>query len=174
MEFEKLTKVCVRVAMALMFSLGVANLLEVIVSASSAVAIGFPAGFVVGWLFWGKIMEKDKKTAMTIPKNIPESGFYYHYKHKPNGEVNHYAYEVLGAGCHTEDDCRPADAHMVVYRPLYESAKVYKAGKLFDLRPLSMFMETVDKDGAVKPRFQKITSPDVITQLQQIKEKMYS
>ena len=77
---------------------------------------------------------------------IPSPGFYYHYKHNPTGPVNNYAYEVVGVGRHTEDDCRPEDANMVVYRPLYEST-VYKAGKLFDLRPLDMFMEDVTKDG---------------------------
>ncbi len=62
---------------------------------------------------------------MKTLENMPERGFYYHYKHDPDGEVNNYAYEVVGVGCHTEDDCRPIDINMVVYRPLYESAKVY-------------------------------------------------
>jgi hypothetical protein len=62
---------------------------------------------------------------------------------------------------------------MVVYRPLYE-ASVFKAGKLFDLRPLDMWMGTVEKDGQITPRFTKITDSAVIAQLQQIKEKMYA
>ncbi len=57
---------------------------------------------------------------------MPERGFYYHYKHNPDGAVNNYAYEVMGVGCHTEDNCRPEDINLVVYRPLYESS-VYKA-----------------------------------------------
>jgi hypothetical protein len=56
-----------------------------------------------------------------MKKNIPEPGFYYHYKHDPNGSVNNYAYEVLGIGHHTEDSCRPEDEYLVVYRPLYEA-----------------------------------------------------
>jgi hypothetical protein len=31
---------------------------------------------------------------MKIPTLVPEPGFYYHYKHDPNGTVNNYAYEV--------------------------------------------------------------------------------
>jgi hypothetical protein len=118
----------------------------------------------------GKIREID---IMKIPSVVPEKGFYYHYKHDQNGPVNNYAYEVVGVGCHTEDDCRPEDANMVVYRPLYESS-VYKAGKFFDLRPLSMFMENVTKNGQIIPRFQKITEPEIIEKLKAIKDEMYN
>jgi hypothetical protein len=109
---------------------------------------------------------------MKIPTKIPESGFYYHYKHDPNGSINNYAYEVVGVGCHTEDDCRPEDANLVVYRPLYESS-VYKAGKLFDIRPLEMFMESVTKEGKTFPRFAKILDQAVVRELSEIKKNMY-
>jgi hypothetical protein len=109
---------------------------------------------------------------MKIPGRVPEKAFYYHYKHDPKGPVNNYAYEVIGVGCHTEDDCRPEDANMVVYRPLYDAA-VYQAGKLFDLRPLDMWMGDVTKDGKTLPRFSKITDPKVVQALAAIKTKMY-
>lgn len=109
---------------------------------------------------------------MKIPTKVPENRFYYHYKHNPDGVVNNYAYEVVGVGVHTEDDCRPEDANMVVYRPLYE-AKVFTAGKLFDLRPLDMWMGEVDFGGKTMPRFQKISDPTVIEQLEKIKIEMY-
>lgn len=109
---------------------------------------------------------------MNIPIKVPEKGFYYHYKHNPAGEVNNYAYEVVGVGVHTEEDCRPEDANMVVYRPLYE-ATVFNAGKLFDLRPLEMFMEDVTKDGKTFPRFTKITDAKVVAELEAIKKAMY-
>ena len=102
---------------------------------------------------------------MKIPEQVPQKGFYYHYKHDSVGPVSNYAYEVVGVGCHTEDDCRPEDANMVVYRPLYEEASVYKAGKLFDLRPLEMWMGTVTVDGETFPRFRKITDTKVIFEL---------
>ena len=109
---------------------------------------------------------------LQIPKRVPENGFYYHYKHDKTGEFNNYAYEVIGVGCHTEDDSRPEDKNMVIYRPLYQSA-VYEAGKLFDLRPLEMFMEEVTKDGKTFPRFQKITDPEICEKLKKLKEIMY-
>ncbi len=109
---------------------------------------------------------------MNVPAKVPEKGFYYHYKHDPNGSVNNYAYEIMGVGYHTEDDCRPEDINMVVYRPLYESS-VYTAGKFFDLRPLGMFMEEVTKDGITRPRFQKITDQKVIAALEMIRAQMY-
>lgn len=110
---------------------------------------------------------------MKIPTRVPKNGFYYHYKHDPQGAVNHYAYEVVGVGVHTEDDCRPEDTSMVVYRPLYE-ASVYTAGKLFDLRPLEMWMGDVTKDGKTFPRFQEITDAEVIAKLLVIRDQMYS
>lgn len=107
-----------------------------------------------------------------LPKVVPEPGFYYHYKHDPEGAVNNYAYEVVGVGHHTEEDCRPEDANMVVYRPLYE-AFVYKAGKLFDLRPLEMWMGTVEKGGNSLQRFTKVTDSGVIEALTTIRAQMY-
>ena len=73
------------------------------------------------------------------PEQCPEPGYYYHYKHDPNGPLNNYAYYIYGVGHHTEDDCRPEDAFMQVYRSLYETAYAYRNGGMFDLRPLYMF-----------------------------------
>jgi hypothetical protein len=109
---------------------------------------------------------------MKIPSEVPKKGFYYHYKHDPLGPVNNYAYEVIGIGCHTEDDCRPEDANMVVYLPLYE-ASVYNAGKHFDLRPLEMFLGSVTKNGKTFPRFKMVTDSAVIAKLEAIKKMMY-
>src|SRR5689334_4304047 len=97
---------------------------------------------------------------LKAPENVPEKGFYYHYKHDPEGEINNYAYEVMGVGHHTEEDGN----YFVVYRPLYES-EVYKMGKMFDLRPLDMFMENIVKDGMTRSRFLKITDPQILTEL---------
>lgn len=105
---------------------------------------------------------------------LPELGFYHHYKHDPAGEVNNYAYEVVTVGYHTEDDCRAEDQYLVIYRPLYD-AFVYRIGKgrLCDARPLSMFMEEVTKDGKTCPRFSRITNAGVITELERIRKDMY-
>jgi hypothetical protein len=103
---------------------------------------------------------------------MPEKGFYYHYKHDPTGPVNNYAYEVMGVGMHTEDGCRPEDAYMVVYRPLYE-ARAWKIGRLFDLRPLEMWVGDVTKDGRTFPRFSRITDARTLEYLETIKQIMY-
>jgi len=107
------------------------------------------------------------------PENLPEPGFYYHFKHDPDGRVNNYAYYIYGVGHHTEDDCRPEDAFMQVYRPLYEDAYAYRHGGLFDLRPLRMFFEPAKWKGKEVLRFTRILEPQVIAQLEAIKARMY-
>ena len=107
-----------------------------------------------------------------LPTQVPEAGYYYHYKHKSDGAVNNYAYYIYGVGRHTEDDCRPEDRFMQVYRPLYE-AFVYKNGKMFDLRPLQMFYEPATVNGESVPRFVKITDPSMIAELKTIRATMY-
>ena len=112
-----------------------------------------------------------------MPKRVPESGFYYHYKHDPAGPVNNYAYEVMGVGFHTEDVYRPGEDHFVIYRPLYE-ASVYKASKelgvaCFDARPLEMWMGEVEKGGATTSRFQKVVDPAALLELERVRGEMY-
>ncbi len=104
----------------------------------------------------------------------PSKGYYYHYKHDPKGTINNYAYEVLGVGLHSEGGHGELDTKdmLVVYIPLYE-AFVYKNGKMFDVRPLEMFIEKVVKDGQEIERFAKITDPKIITELEKIKAEMY-
>ena len=115
--------------------------------------------------------------SLQIPKQIPEKGFYYHYKHDPTKDINNYAYEIIGIGFHSEEDHKEGEAHFVIYLPLYE-AYPYKASKelsipCFDARPLEMFLGNVDKDGETVPRFKKITDQEIITKLKEIKSKMY-
>jgi len=115
--------------------------------------------------------------SLPIPKRVPEVGFYYHYKHDPQGSVNNYAYEVVGVGFHTEDDARVGEEHFVVYRPLYE-ASVYKAATdlgvpCFDSRPLEMWMGEVEKDGEKFPRFRRITDQTIISELEKVRDSMY-
>src|SRR6185295_19453467 len=111
---------------------------------------------------------------MKIPTRVPQKGFYYHYKHDPQGLVNNYAYEVVGVRFHTEENARPGEEHFLVYRPLYE-APVYKAAKelglpCFDNRPLEMWMGNEDKTGKNLPRFTKITDVKIIAELEEIKQ----
>jgi hypothetical protein len=65
-----------------------------------------------------------------------EPGRYRHFK---GGE-----YEVLAVATHSE-----THEPLVVYRPLYVDGGWW-------VRPLAMFLETVDHDGRTVPRFQRI------------------
>jgi hypothetical protein len=108
------------------------------------------------------------------PEKYPKKGFYYHYKHDPAKGFYHYAYEVLAVGFDTEEDGK----HCVVYRPLYEEAGVYQAflemaTMCADVRPLSMFMGSVTKDGVTIPRFSEITNKAIVEKLIQKRIEMY-
>jgi hypothetical protein len=98
-------------------------------------------------------------------RNMLEAGFYYHYKHDPSGPDGNYTYEVLGITKHTEDD-----SYGVIYRPLYKNE--YLDADYF-LRPLGMFLETVEKNGAETPRFAHITDPERIEELKARRDEMY-
>jgi len=104
---------------------------------------------------------------MEIPERLPEKGFYYHYKHDPAGPLYAYAYEVTGVGRHTEDE-----SYLAMYRPLYKSEYLGEADCF--LRPAAMCTEDVTKDGKTFPRFQKVTDPEVIKKLEEIRDRMYS
>ena len=110
---------------------------------------------------------------MPPPERRPTPWYYYHYKHDPSGPVNDYAYYIYGVGHHTEDDCRTEDAYLLVYRPLYDEAYVYKHGGMFDIRPLYMFYEPADRRGQKVPRFTKITDPEILVRLQEVRSRMY-
>jgi hypothetical protein len=105
---------------------------------------------------------------MIKPKKL-KTGFYYHYKHTPDASFNYHAYEVIGTGWHTE----VKNEYFVIYRPLYKEAFVYKKGKIFDVRPLNMFLEKVKKDGKIFPRFKQIKDKKLIQKLTKIRNEMY-
>lgn len=63
-------------------------------------------------------------------------GRYRHYKGKE--------YEILGIARHSE-----TEEELVVYRPLYGKGDLW-------VRPLGMFVETVEKDGESVARFEYI------------------
>ena len=63
-------------------------------------------------------------------------GIYKHFKGN--------RYQVIGVAKHSE-----GEPDMVVYRPLYGDRKLW-------VRPLSMFLESVEIDGQLVPRFELI------------------
>lgn len=70
--------------------------------------------------------------------SMVKPGIYKHYKGN--------RYEVIGIAKHSE-----TLEDIVVYRPLYEN----KTADLW-VRPMAMFLEEVDVDGTMVPRFRLI------------------
>ncbi len=103
---------------------------------------------------------------MDKSENKVQKGFYYHYKHDANGQLNNYSYEVIGIARNTEEN-----TFTVLYRPLYESDWMPPAD--FQSRPFEMFIGDAIKDGKTVPRFQLITDKETISKLKAIKEEMY-
>ncbi|SCK25874.1 DUF1653 domain-containing protein [Vogesella sp. LIG4] len=65
----------------------------------------------------------------------------------PSGRYQHYKgnfYEVLGVARHSE-----TDELLVVYRPLYGEMGLW-------VRPLAMFVEQVEVNGSLQPRFRRL------------------
>jgi hypothetical protein len=121
-------------------------------------------------------MNTENKTIeqpIEVPKRFNPNGYYYHYKHDPNGSINNYAYRIFGPGHHTEDNARAHEKFMQVYLPLYDTALVYKMGKFFDLRPNDMSVEEVEYNGHVVQRFAQITDPAIIAKLHEFYVSMY-
>lgn len=98
--------------------------------------------------------------------NIPENGFYVHYKHDPSGEPHNYMYEVAGIARNTEEK-----TYSVLYRPLYKND--WFAPASYQSRPLDMFIENVEVDGVTMPRFRKITDPALIAELASVRKELY-
>lgn len=67
-------------------------------------------------------------------------GIYKHFKGNK--------YEVVGVAKHSEDE-----SIMVVYRPLYGDRGLW-------VRPLGMFMEEVEVEGKMQPRFEFLGRAD--------------
>ncbi|MCD6067028.1 MAG: hypothetical protein K0S33_1854 [Bacteroidetes bacterium] len=70
--------------------------------------------------------------------SVPESGIYKHYKGK--------LYEVTGIATHSE-----TLEKLVVYKALYQ-----EEGQNLWARPLEMFMEEINVNGATIKRFEKV------------------
>jgi len=87
-------------------------------------------------------MEKAK----SAEKQYPSTGVYKHYK--STAEDKRY-YKVLGSGRHTE-----TEELVVVYVALYASSESSELGLW--VRPLDKFMESVEHEGYIVPRFRYI------------------
>jgi hypothetical protein len=100
------------------------------------------------------------------PSAIPLRGFYYHYKHDPEGVPNNYTYEVIGLVRETE-----TEDFAVLYRPLYQSEWMSPA--TYNTRPLSSFVGSLEKEGQMIHRFRRITDEELISKFEAIAREMY-
>jgi hypothetical protein len=103
---------------------------------------------------------------MAEPTQIPEKGFYMHYKHDPNGKAFNFMYEVIGIGRNTEEK-----TFTVLYRPLYVNDWMTPAD--YQSKPIEIFLESVDKDGKTMPRFIRIIDPELISKLEESRNELY-
>jgi hypothetical protein len=98
--------------------------------------------------------------------NIPQKGFYIHYKHDPLGPTNNYTYEVVGVARNTEEK-----TYAVLYRPMYENTWMTPAD--FQSRPIDMFWGDMETENGTVPRFKIITDSAKIDELEKISSSMY-
>lgn len=96
---------------------------------------------------------------------LPENGFYYHYRHGEEKSFNDYAYEIVGTGKHSEDE-----SIFVTYRPLYKNNL---SPQNYYVRPIELFFDEVVWKDKTLPHFCKITDPEIITKLLEIKNQLY-
>jgi hypothetical protein len=90
-----------------------------------------------------------------MPK-IPQPGqIYTHYKRDPK-IINDHLYEIIGLGKHTE-----TQEILVIYKPLYDLQDWLETAH-FAVRPLTMFLEEVEYQGRVQPRFTLVTDEKIL------------
>lgn len=96
--------------------------------------------------------------------NTPKVGeFYKHFKHDPEKGMADHIYQVIGVGCHTE-----TEEVLVLYTPLYSSDYLIEKEADVFCRPLSMFIDEVEKEAYAGPRFIKIIDDNIVDQLKNL------
>ena len=85
------------------------------------------------------------------------NSYYYHYKHDPSIDLLNYCYQIIGIAKHSE-----TDELLVTYRHLYQSEWHEVDGANLTVRPLDMFMETVEWQGETVPRFRELNESEVV------------
>ena len=81
-----------------------------------------------------------------------ETGYYKHFK----GNI----YQLIAVAKHSE-----TGEEMVVYRGLYDSPHGYGA---VWIRPVAMFLETIERDGKTMKRFAPISDEEAIETLNKV------
>jgi hypothetical protein len=92
---------------------------------------------------------------------------YYHFKHDPKQGIAHHAFRIIGTGTHTE-----TEELFVVYESLEKLPhhRAVKNNTDFNIRPLEMFLEHVDKPeyNYSGTRFYPIEDPEILDELRNL------
>lgn len=101
-----------------------------------------------------------------------EPGFYRHWKHDPRGETENYTYEVLS----TAQMLGQVPEHLAIYRPLYKLPALDRERSIrinAFARPIDMFFRPVPTKKGRQSRFERITDPRAIQQLEVVRDRLY-
>ena len=82
--------------------------------------------------------------------------YYYHYKHDASLDAVNYCYQVIGIAKHSE-----TGELLVTYKHLYQSDWHEVDNANLTVRPLEMFMETVEWQGETVPRFRELSDDEI-------------
>ncbi len=103
-----------------------------------------------------------------------EAGFYRRYKHVPSDPPGVNIIEVLGITYDTEGDGDLNSRAKVLYRPMDKEMKVFKEARRTEFKSYAVFTSTVEWEGQMVPRYQKIEDPSLITVLEKIRFDLYA
>ena len=87
-------------------------------------------------------------------RSIKPGQVWRHYKHDPNGVPNNYTYTIIALACHTE-----TEETLVIYEPLYDASDWLGKrglGETCAARPLSMFLDHIERETYTGPRFVRV------------------
>ena len=70
------------------------------------------------------------------------------YRHYKSTWWTNHTYEVIGIAKHSE-----TEENLVIYKPLFDAESTRLGDAQFAARPLSMWFDTIEREGKSMPRF---------------------
>jgi hypothetical protein len=117
-------------------------------------------------------MQMFTKTNLMEAYFTIEPGFYRRYKRKEDDLLGVHIIEVLGINYNTDIEGFEASAQ-VLFRPLDRAMPVYQAGKATETKSYQTFIGTIEWNGNIIPRYEKITDPELTAKLETLRDEMY-
>lgn len=100
-------------------------------------------------------------------QNLPELGFWRHYKYDPEQGWDHHAYVATHFSLDTDTDLL-----RVAYLPLYYETSYLRVAKDCSIS-LGRWNSMVEWRGESVPRYTRITDPETIEKLRVREQEMY-